>query len=371
MYKNSYSDILVHLCLIKDIGSSIIEKIIASSASNFNLDQLYTFNAHDFMMRYGLSQETAEKIVSGLADKKILEVELELILKHKIQLITCFDPAYPALLKCINLPPPILYYKGSLPEHANTIAIVGSREANSYAQEIIAQMVLLFVAHNFIIVSGGARGADAMAHQATVDAQGKTIAVLGSGLLNLYPKQNIKLFNAIIEKGGAVISSFPLTAESLPYNFPIRNRIISGLSKGCIVVQAAEKSGTRITANFALDQGREVFAVPGSIHDPLSAGCHALIQQGAKLVTNAQDVLVEFGYSFEKNEKKSNPEKQISLVFDNPLEAALVSACFKPTSQEDLLEVTQLSFSELNSLLFDLQLKKIITQTAAGLWQKC
>ena len=205
-------------------------------------------------------------------------------------------------------------------------------------------------------MSGGARGADTMAHQKTLDHGGKTVAVLGSGLMRPYPPENDNLFSAIIEQGGALVSIFPLLMEPLAEHFPARNRVIAGLSRGCLVIQAAAKSGTKITAEYCLNQGREVFAVPGPINDPLSAGCHDLIGQGAKLVSNAADILAEFGYELpatvpiepqEKPGKKAQkpyvPAFQTSIILEDPLEAAIVAACIKPCSVDELLEATGIS----------------------------
>lgn len=369
--------VLLHLSLIDSIGPSSVARIM-SSMSDQNLGQLYDMNLADCMQVFGFAEITAKKLVDGLADTCLLEQEILLLERNPVSWTTIVDPAYPELLKNIHLPPIVLYWQGSLPGNMNSIAIVGSREANAYGQAMIERLVPDLVHNGWAIISGGARGADAMAHHATLDAGGITVAVLGSGLLRPYPPENQSLFDAIVQKGGALVSPFPLIMESLPGNFPARNRIIAGLSRGCVVVQAAAKSGARITADFCLSQGRDVFAIPGSIDDLLSAGCHALIQQGAKLITKVDDILIEYGQEAqsetvcgEQAEGSGRAEKQMSIAVTEPgPEGAIINACQKPCSVDELLEVSGLALIEMTKMLFDLQLKGRITQNMAGLWEK-
>ena len=215
--------------------------------------------------------------------------------------------------------------------------------------------------------------ADTFAHQATIASKGITYAVLGSGLLCRYPSENNKLFDAIYASGGALISSFALKQQPLPGNFPARNRIIAGLSKGCLVVQAAEKSGASITARFALEQGKDVFVVPGRIDHPLQAGGHRLVQQGAKLITNAQDILEEFDETIAArtvsiqslNSVHSNDKKSMSIKDEDPL----LCLCVTPISTQELMLKAEMSISQLNEKLFDLQIDGKIEQDHAGLWR--
>ena len=289
----------------------------------------------------------------------IFEQEKQLLEKHNIQFITILDTQYPALLKEIHLPPSGLYIQGSFSSKKN-MAIIGSRKANEYGRKVIHNLIPELVAHEWTIVSGGALGADTFAHEETLINNGKTIAILGSGLLQPYPLRNKKLFNIILEKGGAVASPFPLQMLPQPGNFPARNRIISGLSKGCIVAQAAEKSGASITAHFALEQGREVFAVPGIIDDPLSVGCHRLIQEGAKLITHVNDILEEFGeYSAPKKvpEKKQAEEVQNSIPAQKEITHPILKHCKKTISIDELHQETGLTIFELQQQLFDDDLK--------------
>lgn len=378
---NKLTSFILHLSLIEKIGPSQIQRIL-SNTDQHEIDQWYQFSVVDFMNVCGMSEAVATRLVKGLACAALLEKELVLLEQSKVRLITIFDQDYPALLREIHLPPPVLYSKGTLPHGQNNLAVVGSREASQYGYDATAKLVAPMVQQGWGIISGGALGIDAMAHKVALDNDGITVAVLGSGLLNLYPAPNFKLFDQIIEADGALISAFPLLMDALPANFPARNRIISGMSRGCLVVQAAAKSGARITADFCLSQGREVFAVPGPFDSYLSTGCHALIQQGAKLTTQASDILIEFGQEYKpvfKEEKpvilplfsspKKAPDSEKPPVGD-PVEQAILTVCRQPSSMDELMEQTGISLIELTHLLFNLQIKGIICQNMAGLWER-
>jgi len=212
--------------------------------------------------------------------------------KRKIKFVLPSEKAYPFLLKKISVPPRGLYYQGSLFPEMIPLAVVGTRKISNYGKTVVKKIVQELVNYNFITVSGLAEGVDTIAHQTALKNKGKTIAVLGSGLDNIYPVSNKKLAQQII-KMGAVISEYPLGTSPHRSNFPCRNRIISGLSRGTLVIEAPVKSGALITANFALEQNREVFAIPGTIFQQNSQGTNKLIQEGAKLVTTINDILKE------------------------------------------------------------------------------
>lgn len=367
------------MSLIPTIGPATVQHLINSCTDPEEFAALYSYTEKDFCTRYGLTATRAQLLVAGLADKNLLETELQHINRAQVSWTTIVSPNYPPLLKAIHLPPPVLYWRGAEPySFLKPIAVVGSRDANWYGQQIITELVPPLVQAGCSIISGGALGADTMAHKATLEARGRTCVVLGSGLLRPYPTTNIKLFRAVQESGGSVVSIFPMDMRPLAGNFPARNRVIAGLSVACVVVQAAHKSGARITAEFALDQGRSVCAVPGPITDPLSAGCHELIKRGALLVAHADDVLTELGYmqpemsdgdaaeddSAEQGVIELTPQQQL------PPEAIVVQACTQPMSMDDLMHITQLGFTELHELLFELQLAGKVTQTFTGLWQR-
>jgi DNA processing protein len=210
-----------------------------------------------------------------------------------------------------------------------------------------------------------------MAHKAALKAGGKTIAVLGSGLLRPYPASNIRLFDEIVAQGGSVISAFNLCMEPLPGNFPARNRIIAGLADGCLVVQAAAKSGAAITAQFALEQGKEVFAIPGPITDPLSAGCHQLIGQGAKLIQCVEDIACELAINVSTHGTEQIIDTQLSLDCSEPQTVAdrILLACRNPQDFDSLLQRLNIDNLQLQQELLELELVGKVTQNHAGFWQ--
>jgi DNA processing protein len=358
-------NLLLHLSLIDQVGPAALNRIIKNLSAQ-QMCQLYSFTAADFVALCGFSDPLAAKIAAGLADKKMLERELQLLQKNKIIFYTCFDPEYPSLLQHIYFPPIVLYLQGTLTDH-QSLAVVGSRKTNPYAQRAVDLLIPPLVEQGWTIVSGGALGVDTFAHQATLKAGGKTVVVLGSGLLCRYPSENNKLFDVVVATGGALISPFALTHQPLQGNFPARNRIIAGISRGCLVVQAAQKSGARITATYALEQGKEVFVVPGPIDDAFNGGGHALVQQGAKLVTSAQDIVSEFHETFSVGSRVQLPSSATAV--EPAVVDPLVTLCKNPISLEDLAILSGLSLFEIQSKMFDLQLEGHVAQNFAGLWQ--
>ena len=217
------------------------------------------------------------------------------MLKNSIDIISIEDKEYPELLKHIYDPPINLYIRGNK-EVLNmaSIAIVGCRDASDYGLKNAKKFAYDLSKSGFNIVSGLARGIDSASHLGAVNAKGKTIAVLGNGLDFIYPKENVRLAQEILEMGGAIISEYPLGTKPDKMNFPARNRIISGMCNGILVVEAKERSGTLITLDFALEQGREIFAIPGNIDSENSFGTNDIIKQGAKLVTYAKEIVEEY-----------------------------------------------------------------------------
>jgi DNA processing protein len=227
--------------------------------------------------------------------KKREEVDIDRlygsILAEKIKILTLSDGDYPRLLREIDQPPPVLYVKGSFtPADDLSVAMVGTRRVTAYGQQITRDTSLYLAGHGLTIISGLARGVDALAHQHALEAGGRTIAVLGSGVDVIYPPEHRRLADMVVENG-AVISDYPMGTQPEGINFPPRNRIISGLSLATIVVEAGERSGALITAEFAVEQGRDVFAVPGNVLSPMSRGTNRLIQKGAFAMVSPQDVL--------------------------------------------------------------------------------
>lgn len=365
-------NLILHLSLISSIGPDKVGKLVKVLKKEKNPSSWYTYRQYDFM-RLGMTEIKAQNIVIGLADSQLLERELELIQKYNISWATILDDTYPELLKEIHTPPPVLYWRGESvwQETEKTIAFVGARKGNNYGQRFVMATVPALVQAGWTIVSGGAYGIDTMAHKATLNAGGATIVVIGAGLLQPYLAGNQKLFETAIASGSAVVSAFPLTEQASKWTFPVRNRIIAGLSQGCVVVQAAKKSGALITSSYALQEGRQVFAVPGPFDDELSQGCLGLIKEGAKLVQNAQDILEEFGIQEvqETQEQIQIPEtiqaEEPSSTPDNPI----LIHCATSISLTELSQKTGKEENELKLELFDLQLDGKIQQDFTGLWR--
>lgn len=241
----------------------------------------------------GVSPLVAEKIVS-FRDFRAVDDQIQRIERLGVRIVPYYGAEYPENLRCLNDAPPVLYARGALERPgALALAVIGSRKATPYGVEVCQELTAALVGKGFCIVSGMARGIDAIAHWSAIENGGTTVAVVGTGVDVIYPASNSGLYARILETG-AVISEFALGTGPYAGNFPRRNRIISGLSLGVLVVEAAERSGTMITVRMALEQGREVFAVPGDIRSEKSRGTHRLIKQGAKLVDRLEDILEEF-----------------------------------------------------------------------------
>jgi DNA processing protein len=244
----------------------------------------------------GISHELAEKI-AGWRNEIDLYGELELAEKGGAKIITIVDNEYPAILKEIYDPPICLYVRGTLPDFsANTLAVVGSRRMTAYGRKMTSHLTGAAVYAGWKIISGLAYGVDAAAHQVAVDLKGITVAVLGGGLARVHPQDHVPLARSIVENNGALISEYPMKFPVSRQSFPRRNRIVSGLSRAVLVVEAGVDSGALITAATALEQGRSVFAVPGMADNPQARGCHKLIKEGAKLTEDFEDILQDFEF---------------------------------------------------------------------------
>ena len=290
-----------------------------------------------------------------------------------IRILTQRDPAYPALLLEIPDPPPILYVRGDLTRVRCPVAIVGSRHATPYGRKTTKRLSRDLAGHAITVVSGMARGIDTAAHEGVLEAEGVTVAVLGSGLECVYPRENHELFERIADTG-AVISEFPLAAEPEAHHFPRRNRIISGMSVGTVVVEATRRSGSLITARLAAEQNREVFAVPGSIDSFKSIGTHGLIKNGAKLVTQVGDILEELPTWAQG---AAPPPVQTAPVgrSDTPRlsgeeAGVLENLSAYPVHVDDLTRRLKLEPGHLVSILLALELKGVVRQDPGKLFSR-
>ncbi len=306
----------------------------------------------------GLEEKVANEFIawrSGFNPEQMLEQ----LAKENIKTITITDQNYPSLLKEIYRPPILLYYRGQLPDDKQlTVAVVGTRKFSPYGQQLAEKLVKDLVGYNLAIVSGLALGIDTLAHQAAINSNGKTYAVLGSGLdrQSIYPSINRYLADKIVATGGAVITEFPCGTQPLKHNFPLRNRIISGLSLGTLIIEAQQKSGALITAAQALEQNREVFAVPGNIFSPNSAGPNQLIRQGAKAVLSAADIIETLDLSQTVNyieNKKIIPETEEEKII-------LANISHEPLHINELIRLTKLDTKVINSTLTIMEMKGMV-----------
>ena len=328
----------------------------------------------------GIGQVTAERIAAS-RDKFDAAAELELAAKLGIWLVHMEDPRYPPVLKQIYDPPPVLYVKGTLcREDSLAVAIVGSRRCSLYGQEQASRLAHLLAASGFTIISGMARGIDTAAHTGALAAEGRTNAVQGCGLSRVFPPENAKLFE-LISASGACICELPVRAEPLAEHFPPRNRIIAGLSLGTIIVEAGLRSGALITAKTALENNREVMAVPGKVDSPLSQGPHYLIKQGAKLVESVEDVMDALGYvGAQLKEHTELAANEASARVEAPLfetvrcnlkgyEKTVFEMLSKePLHIDEIIADTNLPAGAVNASLVSLQLKSVIKQLPGNLF---
>jgi DNA processing protein len=296
-----------------------------------------------------------------------LDAELAKVEAGGARLLTLGEDAYPPLLRELSDAPPVLYVRGTLlPEDQRALSIVGTRKATTYGRDTAYNLAKQLAAYGITIISGLAHGIDSAAHRGAIEGDGRTIAVLGCGVDKIYPRDNHKLATDIIGSG-ALISEFPIGAPPEARNFPRRNRVISGLSLGVIVVEAPEKSGSLITASVAAEQGREVFAVPGNIFSPSSSGTNRLIQDGAKLVMSIDDILSEFKIARELLQTRTITEQ---IAPATTLEAQILEYLgADPIHIDDLVRQLELPVATISSTLTILELKGLAR--AVGYMQYC
>lgn len=359
---------LILLNLLPDIGAARLKVLLKRFGS---IKNIFTATQAELEEVEDIGPKIASSILKYEKERE-LERELKLINKHNVKVISCLDKEYPDNLKEIYNSPIILYVRGNiLPEDKFAIAIVGSRNASHYGISAAERLGYELASRGLTITSGLARGIDAAGHKGALKAKGRTIAVLGNGLADIYPPEHLELADEIA-KNGAVVSEFPMETAPLKENFPRRNRIISGLSLGVVVVEAAKNSGALITADFALEQGRELYAVPGQARAVTSYGTNMLIRQGAKLVETADDIIEELkeiikGDSLFKAKSESKGESDIfpSAKMHNLNESerkVLDAVNCEPTFIDDIVDVANLSTSEILNCLTKLELKGLIEQ---------
>jgi DNA processing protein len=343
--------------LVKGIGSAKMQALIdfyGSAEAAWGANELQ-------LQRIGLDKRAIQTFLQTRAELN-LDAYLEQVQQAGIQVLTWGSADYPKYLREVPNAPPVLYLQGEMTEIDQwAVAVVGTRRLTAYGRQITRELVSGLVQHQVTVVSGLARGIDAVAHQTAVEQGGRTLAILGSGLDCIYPHENRQLAEKIIHnKQGAIISEYALGVQPEAKNFPPRNRIISGLSLGVIVVEAGEKSGALITTTFALEQNREVFAVPGNINSPASKGPNQLIQQGAKLITRVEDVLEELNIHLVAE------QTAVQLALPETSEEAAIYARLsgQPIHIDEISRETGLSVNAVSSALTMMELKGMVLQTS-------
>lgn len=307
----------------------------------------------------GLDQRAIDSLLETRSTLDLDEYAAE-VEASECQVVTWESSDYPTLLRQIPSPPPVLYVRGGFePVDQWAVAVVGTRRLSAYGRVITQKLVTSLVMNGVTVVSGLARGIDAIAHQVAVDQGGRTLAVLGSGVDHIYPPEHRPLADRIAAGRGSVISEYPLGTPPDSKNFPGRNRLISGLALGVLVVEAGERSGALITARFALEQDREVFAIPGNINSPVSRGTNRLIQQGAKLVADVEDILNELNL-------RQIVEQVVAqtILPETAEEAALLShMSSQPVHIDELIRASGLPSGVVSSTLTMMELKGMVQQT--------
>lgn len=347
---------------LKQNGSIFVQRIY----SHFqNIEMAWNADISELIRVEGL---TKKQLDSFIFERKNTNPDkcLETILNKQIDFITFEEEEYPSLLKNIYNPPMTLFIKGDL-KRCNldrTLAVVGSRRASENSKEILSRIISEFSGTDICIVSGLAAGIDTIAHASAVKNNLSTIAVLGGGFDHIYPTSNKKLFEQIEGKHGAVISEYWPTFEPIAWRFPHRNRIVSGLSKGTLVAEAAIKSGALITANLCLEHGRELMCMPGLLSNPNTAGVYKLLKDGASLITNAEDVMNVLNWDIIKTKQDFSDKKEnfdLSLTDEEKLVIdciAIDSLCF-----DEIIIKTNLNIADLMVILTRLELRGLIKQT--------
>ncbi len=324
----------------------------------------------DLLRVRNIGEEVAESISSW--EKSVdLAGELKRISDFGCHVLISSDENYPASLREIYDPPLVLYVKGELSaKDKSAVAMVGSRQTTHYGIETARKLAYQLAYVGVTVVSGGARGIDTAAHQGALSAKGRTIAVLGTGINLIFPTENAELFERIAANG-AVITQFPFNRPADKQSFPIRNRIVAGMTLGTVVVEANLSSGALITANFATEYGRQVFAVPGRIDSPRSKGCHDLIKKGAKLCEGAEDILSEFEYLFPASNRRPSPGDTgvlPALELSENEQLAYDALGHEEMSVDEVIRKCGLPSSAVSVALFSLEMKRLVKQLPGKLF---
>lgn len=345
---------LIALNMMEGMGPITVSALVSALGS---AEAVFSASRADLMTVHRVGSKVAELILSQRDDID-WEQELSSAEELGVRIITRNDPEYPQSLLAIHDPPLVLYVRGELESRdSKAIAVVGTRRPTYYGKDVAARLSGQIAEAGYTVVSGLAAGIDTIAHRQTLIMKGRTIAVVGCGLKHMYPESNRKLAEEVAQSG-AVISEFPLDRKPDKTTFPIRNRIVTGLSTGVLVVEAGIKSGAMITARLAMEQGRNVFAVPGRIDSPLSSGTNGLIKQGAKLVENVGDILDEYEFLFPQSSAGAVRSEPVSMTDE---ERSVITLLEKGEMPVDLLiRETGMQAGMMSSLLVGLEMKRAV-----------
>jgi DNA processing protein len=371
------SEQLIEACLtlskVSGIGPKAFQSLVQHFGSVNHVLAAAKGASNDELLAAGINNRTVNNLRK--ASSEGIQKDLDWFSSSdQHHILTLDDPAYPRLLKQTPAAPPLLFVNGHLDIlNDPQLAMVGSRNPTQNGRDLAYQFAKYLGSSGFCINSGLALGIDGFSHKGALDAPAPTIAVIATGVDRVYPAQHRALAHQIVEQG-AIVSEFFIGTEPRAQNFPRRNRIISGLSLGVLVVEAAVKSGSLITARHALEQDREVFAIPGSIHNPLARGCHQLIRQGAKLVETAEHILEEIANSLEfqlklpdiAQQEMTEKEKSSSPEWDEDYQNVLNAMGFEPISIDAVIVQTGLTAEEVSSILLMLELQGHITSSGGG-----
>lgn len=370
----------IALNMVPGVGAISFRKLLNAFESP---EQVFAAPEYRLKAVPGLPEKTVRNILHfGFPD--CVKKELEMLEREQAHILTWDDPNYPDQLRNIFDPPPVLYAKGRLPHsHELMIAVVGSRKSSTYGRNVAENLCRELSLKGMTVVSGMARGIDSAAHRGTLKAGGQTIAVLGCGVNVIYPPENIRLYHEILEHG-AILSELPMSAKPDRGNFPARNRIISGMSLGTVVVEAGLRSGALITADMALEQGRDVFAVPGNITSACSQGTNRLLKQGAALVEHADDVLnalpVEISREIRKDLQQelgfvsenlaSRTDTAVTATLEGAEKLVFESLGQEPLHIDELCSRTSLPSGTISATLIMLEMKDLVHQGAGKMFSR-
>jgi len=350
---------------IEELGANFIKTLYEHFG---DIENAWTVSSADIAEIEGV---TKKQISYFLDKRKNVSPDkcYDYIHKKGIKYITFADEKYPKMLKEIYAPPMVLFVRGELDicNLEKTVAVVGSRRASSGAKEVLNKLLLEFQGTDLCIVSGLAAGIDTIAHKSALEANLKTIGIIASGFDFCYPTANKKLYDDIANGNGAILTEYWPDFQPLSFRFPQRNRIVSGLSYGTIIAEAALKSGAMITANLTLEQGRELMCIPGSLLNPNTEGIYKLLQDGATMVTKADDVLASLGWTF----NHSTQVKTVSFELSPIEEKVFNEIAIEPKTFDNIANSTTLGFDDLMSVLTTLELKGIIKQTNGEKYASC